>query len=98
MFFGWNRVSKKHTSPPMAQPSLVLLLTAYWILVANAWMANPVGMNLIRIRFVTKKIRFFGCGSFFGCSTIFYHAVLKAGDKRSFVVGVESWYLLKNGM
>lgn len=44
MFFGWNKVSKKFHLVSTWLVAIGANLSALWILVANAWMQNPVGM------------------------------------------------------
>jgi cytochrome bd ubiquinol oxidase subunit I len=44
MFFGWNKVSKKFHLLSTWLVAIGANLSALWILVANAWMQNPVGM------------------------------------------------------
>jgi cytochrome bd ubiquinol oxidase subunit I len=44
MFFGWNRVSKKFHLFSTWMVAVGSNLSAVWILVANGWMQNPVGM------------------------------------------------------
>ena len=44
MFFGWNKVSKKFHLLSTWLVAVGANLSALWILVANAWMQNPVGM------------------------------------------------------
>jgi len=44
MFFGWNRVSKKFHLLSTWMVAIGSNLSAVWILVANGWMQNPVGM------------------------------------------------------
>ncbi len=45
MFFGWNKVSKKVHLLSTWLVAVGSNLSALWILVANAWMQNPVGMR-----------------------------------------------------
>ena len=45
MFFGWNKVSKKFHLLSTWLVAFGSNLSALWILVANAWMQNPVGMH-----------------------------------------------------
>jgi len=45
MFFGWDRVSKKFHMLSSWFVAIGSNLSALWILVANAWMQNPVGMK-----------------------------------------------------
>ena len=47
MFFGWNRVSKKFHLLSTWMVAIGSNLSAVWILVANGWMQNPVGMVFI---------------------------------------------------
>ncbi len=44
MFFGWNRVSKRFHLFSTWMVAVGSNLSAVWILVANGWMQNPVGM------------------------------------------------------
>ncbi len=44
MFFGWNRVSKGFHCFSTWMVAIGSNLSAVWILVANGWMQNPVGM------------------------------------------------------
>ena len=44
MFFGWNRVSEKFHLFSTWMVAIGSNLSAVWILVANGWMQNPVGM------------------------------------------------------
>ncbi|MBR4757978.1 MAG: cytochrome ubiquinol oxidase subunit I, partial [Bacteroidaceae bacterium] len=45
MFFGWNRVSKGFHLASTWLTGLGATLSAWWILVANAWMQHPVGQQ-----------------------------------------------------
>ena len=45
MFFGWDRVSKKFHLLSTWLVAIGSNLSAYWILIANAWMQNPVGTS-----------------------------------------------------
>ncbi len=45
MFFGWNKVSKKVHLAASWLTAIGANLSALWILIANAWMQNPVGMQ-----------------------------------------------------
>ena len=44
MFFGWDKVGKKFHLLSTWLVAIGASLSALWILVANAWMENPVGM------------------------------------------------------
>ena len=45
MFFGWNRVSRRFHLVSTWMVFIGSNISALWILVANAWMQNPVGME-----------------------------------------------------
>lgn len=45
MFFGWNKVSKGFHLASTWLVAIGVTLSALWILVANAWMQYPVGME-----------------------------------------------------
>lgn len=44
MFFGWNKVSRRFHLASTWLTAIGVSLSALWILVANAWMQNPIGM------------------------------------------------------
>ncbi len=96
MFFGWNRVSKKFHLFSTWMVAVGSNLSAVWILVANGWMQNPVGMafNPDTARFEME--------SFF--SVVFNPVALSKFTHASssgfllsslFVVSVCSWYLFR---
>lgn len=96
MFFGWERVSKGFHLFSSWMVAIGSNLSALWILVANAWMQNPVGMafNPDTARFEMQN--FFTI--LFSPSAIakFTHTTTSAFLMASlFVVGVSSWYLLR---
>ncbi len=45
MFFGWNKISKKAHLTATWLTAIGTNLSALWILTANGWMQNPVGMK-----------------------------------------------------
>lgn len=96
MFFGWNRVSKGFHLFSTWMVAIGSNLSALWILVANAWMQNPVGMA-----FNPEKARFemenFWAVLFSPVAmSKFTHATSSGFLLASlFVVGISSWYLLK---
>lgn len=45
MFFGWDKVSKRFHLASTWLTIIGATLSALWILIANAWMQNPVGMH-----------------------------------------------------
>jgi cytochrome bd ubiquinol oxidase subunit I len=96
MFFGWNRVSKKFHLFSTWMVAIGSNLSAVWILVANAWMQNPVGMafNPATTRF--EMVSF---------SEVIFNPVAVAKFTHTsssgflyaslFVLTVSSWYLIK---
>ena len=96
MFFGWNKVGKKAHLTATWLTTLGATLSAYWILVANAWMQYPVGMefNLDTVR--NEMTDFWALALSPVAVNKFFHAVLSGwGVAASFVVGISAWYLLK---
>ncbi|WP_458700287.1 cytochrome ubiquinol oxidase subunit I [Sulfurospirillum sp. 1307] len=96
MFFGWNKVSKKIHLLSTWLVAIGSNLSALWILVANGWMQNPVGMefNVDTARFEMRS--FFDVLFNPVAVSKFLHTVSSGYVMGSlFVVGVSSWFLLK---
>ena len=96
MFFGWNRVSKKFHLFSTWMVAIGSNLSALWILVANGWMQNPVGMkfNPDTARFEMQDL--WSVISSPVAIGHFVHATSSGFLLASlFVVGISSWYLLK---
>ncbi|RNC65371.1 cytochrome ubiquinol oxidase subunit I [Proteiniphilum sp. X52] len=96
MFFGWNRVSKK---AHLASTWLVFAgatLSAFWILVANAWMQYPVGMEFNPETVRNEMVDFWAVVLSPVAYNKFLHAIYSSwAIAAGFVVGVSAWYLLK---
>jgi len=96
MFFGWNKVGKKFH---LASSWLVAIgsnLSALWILVANAWMQNPVGMVFNPDTARNEMVNFWAV--LFNPVAVdkFLHTVSSGYLLASlFVLGISSWFLLK---
>ena len=94
MFFGWDRVSKGFHLASTWLVALGVSLSALWILIANAWMQNPVGMqfDLDQMRNVMDD---FWTVAFNGVSmNKFFHAVFSGWTLAGvFVVGISCWLL-----
>lgn len=94
MFFGWNKVSKGFHLASTWLVAFGVALSALWILVANAWMQNPVGMQFdpSQMRNVMDN---FGEVAFNAVSmNKFFHAVASGWCLAgTFVVGVSCWLL-----
>ena len=96
MFFGWNKVSKKFHLMSTWLVAFGANLSALWILVANAWMQNPVGMRFNPDTARNEMINFWEV--LFSPTAIskFLHTISSGYVLASvFVVGISAWYLLK---
>ena len=96
MYFGWKKVSRGFHLASTWLTGLGATISAWWILVANAWMQYPVGcefnpdtMRHEMVDFLTVAFSPFAVGKF--CHTVISSWIIGA----VFVVAVSSWYLLK---
>ncbi len=97
MFFGWNKVSKKFHLTSTWLVAVGANLSALWILVANAWMQNPVGMQFNPDTARNEMVNFWDV--LFSPTAInkFLHTVTSGYVLASvFVIGISAWFLLKN--
>ena len=99
MFFGWHRVSKRFHLASTWLTGIGATISAYWILVANGWMQNPVGTTFNPD---TVRSEMASVGAFWEVVTNpvavskFFHAVTSGWVTGGvFVVAVSGWYLLK---
>jgi cytochrome d ubiquinol oxidase subunit I len=95
-FFGWNRLSKQAHLLSTFLVALGSNLSALWILVANAWMQNPVGAEFnpttMRMELASFADLFFNPVA----QVKFVHTVAAGYVTASmFVLGVSALYLLK---
>ncbi|NTW31329.1 MAG: cytochrome ubiquinol oxidase subunit I [Bacteroidetes bacterium] len=96
MFFGWNKVSKKFHLFSTWLVAIGSNLSALWILVANSWMQNPVGMHFNPDTARSEMLDFWQV--LFSPFAVFkfLHTISSAYVVGSlFVLAVSSWYLLK---
>ena len=96
MFFGWDKVSKKMHLLSTWLVAIGSNLSALWILIANGWMQNPVGMefNVDTARF--EMVNFFEVVLNPVAVSKFLHTVSSGYVMGSlFVLGISSWFLLK---
>ena len=96
MFFGWNKVSKGFHLASSWLTALGVSLSALWILIANAWMQNPVGMEFDPAQMRNVMDNFWAV-AFNGVSmNKFFHAVTSGWVLAgTFVIGVSAWLLFK---
>ena len=96
MFFGWNRVSRRFH---LVSTWLVFIgsnISALWILVANAWMQNPVGMEFNPMTARNEMSDFWAVLLSPTAMSKFFHTVTSAYTLSAcFVVGVSAWFILK---
>ena len=94
MFFGWNKVSRRFHLTATWLTAIGVSLSALWILVANAWLQNPVGMifDPEQMRNVMDNFTEVAFNSV--AMNKFFHAVFSGWVLAAvFVVGVSSWLL-----
>jgi len=96
LFFGWGRVSKKFHLLSAWLVAIGSNLSALWILVANAWMQNPVGMTFNPDTARMEMINFWDVLLSPTAINKFLHTITSAYVLAAiFVVGVSAWFLLK---
>jgi len=96
MFFGWNKVSHGFHLASTWLTGLGATVSAWWILIANAWMQNPVGcefnpgtMRNEMVSFAEVALSPLGVNKF-------WHAVTSSWIIGAlFVSAVCCWYLLR---
>ena len=96
MFFGWKKVSAGFHLASTWLTGLGATISAWWILVANAWMQYPVGcefnpdtMRNEMVSFAEVALSPFAVSKF--CHTVTSSWIIGA----IFCVGVCCWYLMK---
>ena len=96
MFFGWKKVSKKVHLTSTWLVTLGATLSALWILVANAWMQYPVGMEFNPDTVRNEMIDFWSILLSPVALNKFFHTILSGWVMGAlFVTGVSAWFLLK---
>lgn len=96
MFFGWNKVSKRFHLASTWLTIVGATLSALWILIANAWMQYPVGMQFNPDTVRNEMFDFWAVALSPVAINKFFHTVLSGWVTGAvFVMGVSSWYLLK---
>ncbi len=96
MYFGWKKVSPGFHLASTWLTGLGATISAWWILVANAWMQYPVGcefnpdtMRNEMVDFLAVAFSPFAVGKF--CHTVISAWIIGA----VFVTAVSCWYLMK---
>jgi len=96
MFFGWNKVSKKFHMLSSWFVAFGSNLSALWILVANAWMQNPLGMHFNPETARNEMQDFWAI--LFSPTAVhkFLHTITSSYIVGAmFVIGISAWYILK---
>jgi cytochrome d ubiquinol oxidase subunit I len=96
MFFGWDKVSKRFHLTATWLTAIGASLSAVWILVANAWMQNPVGTFFNPEMARNEMINFWDVFLSETAVNKFVHTITSGFVFASiFVIGVSSWFLIK---
>lgn len=96
MFFGWNKVSKRFHLASTWLTGIGATISAWWILVANAWMQHPIGMHFNPDTVRNEMVDFWAVATSPVAVNKFFHSVLSGWILGAiFVVGVSCWFLLK---
>ena len=94
MFFGWNKVGRGFHLASTWLTGLGATISAWWILVANAWMQNPVGMTFNPDTARNEMVDFLAVATSPMAVNKFCHTVLSGWVLGAiFVVGISCWYL-----
>lgn len=96
MFFGWNKVNKKFHLLSTWLVAIGANLSALWILVANAWMQNPVGMIFNPETARNEMVSFWAVLFNQVAVDKFLHTISSSFLLGSmFVLGISSWFLIR---
>ncbi len=96
MYFGWKKVSAGFHLASTWLTGLGATISAWWILVANAWMQHPVGCEFNPDTMRNEMVDFFAVAFSPFAVGKFCHTVISAWIIGAvFVVAVSCWYLMK---
>jgi cytochrome d ubiquinol oxidase subunit I len=96
MFFGWKKVSKGFHLTSTWLTTIGATLSALWILVANAWMQYPVGMEFKPDMVRVEMKDFWEVALSPVAINKFFHTVISSWMLgATVVIGISSWFLLK---
>lgn len=96
MFFGWEKVSKRSHLAATWLTGIGAAISALWILIANAWMQHPVGMEFNPDTVRHEMVDFWALVLNPVAVSKFFHSVFSGWMTGAiFVIGVSCWYLLK---
>jgi len=96
MYFGWNKVSRGFHLASTWLTGLGATISAWWILVANAWMQYPVGCQFNPDTMRNEMVSFAEVALSPFAVSKFFHTVTSAWIIGAvFCVAVCCWYLMK---
>lgn len=96
MFFGWEKVSRRVHLVSTWLTGIGAAISAVWILVANAWMQHPVGMEFNPDTVRHEMVDFWALVLNPVAVSKFFHSVFSGWMTGAvFVIGISCWYLLK---
>lgn len=96
MFFGWKKFSRGFHLAATWLTALGICLSALWILIANAWMQNPVGMEFDPSQMRNVMDDFWAVAFSPVAVHKFFHAVFDGWVLASvFVMGVSAYLLMR---
>ncbi|WP_289685288.1 cytochrome ubiquinol oxidase subunit I, partial [Muribaculum intestinale] len=95
MFFGWKKFSPGFHLAATWLTAAGTCLSALWILIANAWMQQPVGMEFDPAQMRNVMADFWGVVTSDTAVAKFTHTVASAWTLAGvFVIGVSSWWII----
>ncbi len=95
-FFAWDKLSKKQHLGVTFLVAVGSNLSAFWILIANGWMNNPVGTAFNPITMRMELDSFLSVLSSPYAIDKFFHTIFAGYVTASvFILGISSYYLLK---
>jgi cytochrome d ubiquinol oxidase subunit I len=96
MFFGWEKVSRRTHLLCTWMTGIGAAVSAVWILIANAWMQHPVGMEFNPDTVRHEMVDFWDLVLNPTAVSKFFHTVFSGWMTGAvFVIGISCWYLLK---
>lgn len=96
MFFGWDKVSRQFHLASTWLTTFGATISALWILIANAWMQYPIGMEFNPDTVRNEMNDFWALVLSPIAINKFFHTVISSWMVgAAFVIGVSSWFLLK---
>ena len=96
MFFGWKKVSPGFHLASTWLTGIGATISAWWILVANAWMQHPVGCEFNPDTVRNEMTSFADVALSPFAVDKFFHTVISSWTVgAAFVVAVSCWYLFR---